>query len=142
MSKNSQSEAAKAEHVNNQNNATKQAQDRPPSDKKKRNYDHLSLGTLLENEVMPHVREVSYEDCINYFVANEPPEFSRAAILLQKTGFFPFTDRYKITQVYLDANDEVVRDARGRTCGRALTADHLDDELKYAFGKHKILIVE
>ncbi len=90
---------------------------------------------------MPPVSVVSYEDCINYFVANEPPEFSRAAILLQKIGFFPFT-RYQIIQVYLDANDEVVLDARGRACGRAFSAYSLDDELKHAFGRHKVLIVE
>jgi hypothetical protein len=121
--------------------SARQARNESPSDKGKRSPGHLPFETVLEIGSIPSVRAASYEDCINYFVANEPPEFSRAAILREKVGFFPFT-RYKITQIYLDVNDEVVRDEKGAACGRSFLADSLDDELRQFFGNRKILIVE
>ncbi len=86
------------------------------------------------------VRQISYENCIEYFVENKPPKFARAAILREKLGLL--WREYKITQIYLDRNDEVVRDLSGRVYGRVVLADRLDDELDYAFGKYDILIVE
>jgi hypothetical protein len=87
-----------------------------------------------------HVRKITYENCIEYFVENKPPKFLRAAILRETIGMF--RKEYKITQIYLDKNDDLVRDLRGRVYGRVVLADKIDEELEYAFGKYDILIVE
>lgn len=86
-------------------------------------------------EVQP---EATFEELIKWF-AEQPsrPEVTKGAILRR-----PHPRGEVIIQLFLDKNNEVVRDSDGQPSGRKFVVKALDEELCEAFGNKNIIIVE
>lgn len=81
----------------------------------------------------------TYEDAIQYFVDKRPQDgrVEKGAILRQ-----PYRDGYLIIQVFLDVNNSIILDSKGRLHGRQLLTKSIDDELYQAFGNASMILVE
>lgn len=82
--------------------------------------------------------ELTYEEAITYFVQNKPPIPFEKGALMRKSGFGGI---YRISQVFLDKNDEILRKPDGSIYGRNVSAKKIDQELLTAFGNKNVIIV-
>lgn len=86
-----------------------------------------------------NVSEMKYADAIGYFVANRPDDqtIEKGAILRQDTG-----KGFRVVQVFLNKDNELVCTPEGRPYGRQVVVNRLDKELDKAFNNGELIIVE
>lgn len=84
-------------------------------------------------------QRISYTQVIKYFVSEKPDNLAitKAAILVEN-----HSQEYIVTQVFLDASNNIVCYPDGRPYGRRIVAYDLDDELRDTLGDKNLIIVE
>ena len=87
-------------------------------------------------EIVP---QMTYTSAISYFVDERPKgtQVVKGAMLLQK-----HPQGMLLTQVFLDANNDLVSDRQGKPYGRRLVVREIDTELRRTFGDNDLVIVE
>ena len=101
----------------------------------------MTLNQYLQNlfKVPTVIPIMTYESAIKYFVTERPkePQYIKGALLKRshKQGYW-------MVQVFLDQNNNLIYTDSRTLYGRQLVAKDLDDELKEAFGKEELIIVE
>ena len=85
------------------------------------------------------VQEMSYTRAISYFVEQRPKDgrVAKGAMLLQE-----HPQGKLLTQVFLDKNNDLISNERGKPFGRRLILRSMDAELKETFGGKDLVIVE
>jgi hypothetical protein len=89
---------------------------------------------------LPQVVPVmTYEEAVQYFVTDRPsdPKIEKGAILRQS-----HSQGDRLTQVFLDRNNDLVRDSDGKPYGRQLVARKIDEEFHNTFGDKNLIIVK
>lgn len=98
---------------------------------------NLIRGTIKELTV---VKSLSYEEAMRFFIDHKKDNMTikKGAMLREDTDgsdvFF--------TQVFLDKDNNIVRDAGGKPLGRKLKVVQLDEELLKVFKRDDLVIVE
>ncbi len=82
--------------------------------------------------------QATFEEVIKWFSKNSPNPDIKKGVICRK----PDSQGELIIQVFLDENDQVVRDANNRVLGRKFVVKNLDDELRETFGNSNVIIVE
>lgn len=83
-------------------------------------------------------QQATFEEVIKWFSENSDNYQIKKGIVIRKTE----GKIILIIQVFLDDNDQVVRDANGQPLGRKFIVKTLDDELRDVFGNSNVIIVE
>jgi hypothetical protein len=85
------------------------------------------------------ISSISYAQVIKYFISDKPNNsaIKKGAILVEN-----HSQGYLVTQVFLDASNNLVCHQDGRPYGRRLVVDDLDDELRDVLGDKNLIIVE
>ena len=99
-----------------------------------------SWGTLKDLFQIPPIEPIlTYEEALEYFVANRPSD-ERV-----KKGFIArkrYSQGYFLLQYFVDDENNIVCDSRGKPYGRKLIVERLDEELEEKFGEYDLIIVE
>jgi len=83
-------------------------------------------------------QQATFEEVIKWFSENSDNyQIKKGIVIRKKEGKIIL-----IIQVFLDDNDQVVRDANGQPLGRKFIVKTLDDELRDVFGNSNVIIVE
>lgn len=83
-------------------------------------------------------QQATFEEVIKWFSENSDNYQIKKGIVIRKTE----GKIILIIQVFLDDNDQVVRDGNGQPLGRKFIVKTLDDELRDVFGNSNVIIVE
>ncbi|MDR1740933.1 MAG: hypothetical protein LBR38_03685 [Synergistaceae bacterium] len=86
-------------------------------------------------------RVESFKEAVKWLVEHRPddPRVVKAAVLRSKKAG---GRRFELVLAYMDANNELVCDAKGAPYGVKREVDGFDDELERAFGEHDLIIVD
>jgi hypothetical protein len=100
-----------------------------------------SLYKLLEDKIsqLGIIQNLSYKSCMQYIIENKNRSmaFCKAAIFKEE-----YIDKIIIYIVFLDKNENVVCDSRGKPYGRKMIAKTIDNELHESFKDNSLILVE
>jgi len=84
-------------------------------------------------------KSISYDEVMKYSITHkdDSPAIAKCALLKKAVE-----DGFEIVQIFLDKNNQLILDNRGRPLGYKKKVAHMDDELLHLFKGNDLIIVE
>lgn len=95
-----------------------------------------AMDDLLGIEKVPHL---TYGEAVKYFVSHRPDDrrITKGALLRRKVA-----DGFLVVWLFLDGENKPLADAQGKSYGRRILVESIDEELAGCFADTEILVFQ